>query len=88
VVAAIFATAIGLYLLAQAVAAWRCWRTYLYERAIGVAVIAGLVTVWEGAAKDVVLVSTAILIATLIAEYVRFRSRMRGEVSNADTSVA
>ena len=88
VVAAIFATAIGLYLLAQAVAAWRCWRTYLYERAIGVAVIAGLVTVWEGAAKDVVLVSTAILIATLTAEYVRFRSRMRGEVSNADTSAA
>ena len=86
VVAAIFAIAIGLYLLAQAVAAWRCWRTYLYERVIGVAVIALLVTVWDRAAKDVVLVSTVILIATLIAEYVRFRSRMRGEIPDPDTS--
>ena len=64
VVAALFVVAIGLYMLAQAVAVWRCWRTYLYERVIGVVAIALLVTLWDGAARDVVLVSTTILIAT------------------------
>lgn len=86
VVANIFVAAIGLYLLAQAVAVWRCWRTYLYERVVGVVVIGVLVTVWDGAAKDVVLASTVILIATLAVEYVRFRSRIRGEVP--ESSVA
>jgi hypothetical protein len=44
--------------------------------------------VWDGAAKDVVLASTVVLIATLIAEYLRFRSRIRGEVHDPETSVA
>ena len=80
VVAVLFVVAVGLYLLAQAVAAWRCWRTYLFERVIGVVAIAMLVAVWNGAAKDVLLVSTVILIATLTGEYLRFRSRIRGKV--------
>ena len=88
VVATVFIAAIGMYLLAQAIAVWRCWRTYLYERVVGVVVIAVLVTVWDGAAKDVVLASTVVLIATLIAEYLRFRSRIRGEVHDPETSVA
>ena len=86
VVALLFVIAIGMYLLAQAVAAWRCWRTYLYERVIGVVVIALLVAVWDGAAKDVVLASTIILIATMTVEYVRFRARIRGEVADVQTS--
>ncbi len=86
VVAALFVVAVGLYLLAQALAVWRCWRTYLYERVIGVAVIALLVAVWDGAARDVVLVATVVLIATLTAEYLRFRARIRGEVPDPETS--
>ncbi len=84
VVGALFVAAIGLYMLAQAVAAWRCWRTYLYERVIGVLTIALLVALWDGAAKDVVLVSTIILIAGLSAEYWRFRSRIRGDVPDPE----
>lgn len=80
VVAVLFVVASALYLLAQAVAAWRCWGTYLYERVIGVAVIAGLVAAWDGAAKDIVLASTIVLIATMTAEYFRFRARIRGDV--------
>ena len=87
VVAALFVTAIGLYLLAQAAAAWRCWRTYLYERVIGVVAIALLVAIWDGAAKDTVLVSTAILIVTLAGEYLRFRARIRGEVPDPETTI-
>ncbi|MDH3682756.1 MAG: low temperature requirement protein A [Acidimicrobiia bacterium] len=88
VVAVLLVAAIGLYLLAQAAAAWRCWRTYLYERVIGVMAIALLVAIWGGAAKNVVLVSTVILIATLTAEYIRFRARIRGEVPDPDTTAA
>ncbi len=80
VVAVLFIVAVGIYLLAQALAAWRCWRTYLYERVIGVVAIGLLVAVWDGAAKNVVLASTVILIATMSAEYLRFRARIRGEV--------
>jgi len=88
VVATLFVVAVGLYLLAQAVAVWRCWRTYLYERVIGVVIIASLVAAWDGAAKEVVLVSTVILIATLTAEYLRFRARIRGEVPDPETATA
>lgn len=77
VVAVIFVVALGLYLLGQAVAVWRSWRTYLYERVAGVAVIAVLVMVWKGEAKNVVLVTTVIVLATLSAEYWRFRDRIR-----------
>jgi low temperature requirement protein LtrA len=85
-VAVIFVVAVGLYFLAQAAAAWRTWRTYLYERVIGVAAIAALVAMWDGAAKDVVLVSTIVLIATMTAEYMRFRARIRGEVPDPETA--
>jgi low temperature requirement protein LtrA len=85
VVAVLFVAAIGMYLLAQTVAVWRCWRTYLYERVIGVAVIALLVGLWSGPAKDVVLVSTAVLMATMTSEYWRFRTRIRGEVPDPET---
>ncbi|MBT8240212.1 MAG: low temperature requirement protein A [Acidimicrobiia bacterium] len=88
VVAVLFVVALGLYLLAQAAAVWRCWRTYLYERVVGLAVIAVLVAAWNGAAKDVVLVSTILLIATMSAEYWRFRARIRGEVPDAETQPA
>ena len=88
VVAWIFVVGVGLYLLGQAVAVWRCWRTTLYERVIGVIAIALLVAAWDGAAKNVVLVSTGILIATLTAEYIRFRSRIRGEVHDPETAGA
>lgn len=83
VVAWLFVVALGLYLLAQAVAVWRCWRTKLYERVVGFAVIALIVALWDGASKDVVLVATVVLIATLTVEYVRFRSRIRGEAPEA-----
>jgi low temperature requirement protein LtrA len=88
VVAWIFVVAIGLYFIAQAVAVWRCWRTYLYERVIGVIAIGLLVAAWDGAAKDVVLVSTIILVVTMTAEYLRFRARIRGEVSDPETAAA
>ncbi len=88
VVARIFVAAIGMYLLGLAAAAWRCWRTVLYERVVGVVLIAVVVGAWNGAAKDVVLVSTLILIATLTVEYFRFRSRIRGEVPAWQESVA
>ncbi len=88
VVGGLFVAAVGLYLLAQAVAVWRCWRTYLYERVIGVVAIALLVAVWAGAARDVVLVSTIVLIATMTAEYLRFRARIRGEVPDPETAAA
>ena len=84
VVAVTFVVAIGLYLLAQAIAVWRCWRTYLYERVIGFVAIALLVAFWDGPAKDVVLLSTIILIATLSGEYLRFRSRIRGDVPDPE----
>jgi low temperature requirement protein LtrA len=86
VAAALLVAALALYLLAQAVAVWRCWRTYLYERVIGVAAIALLVAVWDGAAKNVVLVSTVLLMATMSAEYLRFRARIRGEVPDVETA--
>ena len=88
VVAVLFVAAVGLYLLAQAIAVWRCWGTYLYERAIGVAMIALVVSVWDGAARDVVLVSTIILIATMTFEYARFRARIRGQVPDPETAPA
>lgn len=88
VVASLFVVAIGIYLFAQAIAVWRCWRTYLYERIVGVAAIGLLVAFWNGAAKDVVLVSTVVLIASLTAEYWRFRARIRGDVPDPETSVA
>ena len=78
VVATLFVTALALYFLAQAIAIWRCWRTYLYERVVGVIVIGALVAAWSAPAKDLVLVSTLVLMATLTAEYVRFRSRLLG----------
>ena len=37
------------------------------------------------AGKDVVLASTIILIATMTAEYMRFRARIRGEVPDPET---
>ncbi|MBT8239659.1 MAG: low temperature requirement protein A [Acidimicrobiia bacterium] len=88
VVAVLFVVALGLYLLAQAAAVYRCWGTFLYERVIGVAVIAVLVAAWDGAARDVVLVSTVVLIATMSAEYLRFRARIRGEVPDPQTQSA
>ena len=88
VVAWIFVVAIGAYFIAQAVAVWRCWRTYLYERVVGVIAIGLLVAAWDGAAKDVVLVSTIILVVTMTAEYLRFRARIRGEVSDPETAAA
>ena len=66
---------------------WRCWGTFLYERVTGVAAITLLVAVWDGAAKNVVLVSTVILIATLAGEYRRFRARIRGEVADPESGV-
>ena len=86
VLAVLFVAAVGLYFLAQAAAVWRARRTYLYERVIGVAAIAVLVTIWDGAAKDVVRASTIVLIATMTAEYMRFRARIRGEVPDAETA--
>ena len=86
VLAVLFVVAVGLYFLAQGAAVWRARRTYLYERVIGVAAIAVLVTIWDGAAKDVVLASTIVLIATMTAEYMRFRARIRGEVPDAETA--
>ncbi len=83
VVRTLFVVSFALYLLSQAVATYRCWRTVLYERAIGVALIAVLVGVWDGAGKNVVLVTTAVLIATLSAEYWRFRDRIRGTADTA-----
>jgi len=88
VVASIFVAAVALYLLAQAVAVWRCWRTYLYERVIGVVVIAGVVFAWDGAAKNMVLASTVVLMLTMTAEYARFRARIRGEVPDPETAEA
>lgn len=88
VVVVLFVVALGLYLLAQAVSVWRCWGTFLYERVIGVAVIAALVAAWDGAAKDVVLVSTIVLIATMSAEYWRFRARIRGDVPDPQVQQA
>jgi low temperature requirement protein LtrA len=88
VVASIFVAAVALYLLAQSVAVWRCWRTYLYERVIGVVVIAAVVFVWDGAAKNVVLASTVVMMLTMTAEYARFRSRIRGEVPDPETAEA
>lgn len=85
VVGVLFVVAIGLYLLAQAVATWRCWGTYLYERVLGVVAIGLLVSLWDRAARDVVVVATGILIATLTVEYLRFRSRIRGEHDQPET---
>jgi low temperature requirement protein LtrA len=85
VVGVLFVVSVGLFLLAQAVATWRCWRTYLYERVLGVVTIAALVALWSGDAKDVVVVATVILIATLTAEYMRFRSRIRGEFRSEES---
>ena len=88
VVESIFVAAVALYLLAQAVAVWRCWRTYLYERVIGVVVIAGLVAAWDGAAKNIVFAATVVLMLTMSAEYLRFRARIRGEVPDPETAAA
>ncbi|MGI9605494.1 MAG: low temperature requirement protein A [Acidimicrobiales bacterium] len=81
VVAALLVSAFALYLIAMAVATWRCWRTYLYERVIGVAAIAALVWLWDGSAKNVVFVSTMVIIVSLSFEYWRFRDRIRGTIS-------
>ncbi len=82
VVAVIFGTASALYLLAMVAATYRCWGTFLYERVIGVVLTVGIVLLWDGAADDVVLGSTLVLMATLSVEYWRFRSRIRGEVTS------
>jgi low temperature requirement protein LtrA len=80
VIGTLFVVGLGLYLLAMAVATWRCWRTYLYERVIGVGVIALIVAAVDVDAEQTLLYSTLVLIASLSAEYWRFRARIRGEV--------
>ena len=86
VVGVLFVAGLGLYFLSMAVATWRCWRSLLYERVIGVAVIALLVISLDVDAEHIVLISTVVLMVTMTAEYWRFRSRIRGEVPTAATS--
>jgi low temperature requirement protein LtrA len=80
VVGTLFVVGLGLYLLAMAVATWRCWRTYLYERVICVALIALIVVALDVDAQRTVLYSTLVLLASLCAEYWRFRARIRAAV--------
>lgn len=77
VVGTLFWVGFGLYLLAMAAATWRCWRSFLYERLVGVAAIALLVAFVDVDAERTVLGATIILVITISAEYWRFRDRIR-----------
>jgi len=77
VVAALFVGGLASYLLAGVVAIWRTFREYLYERLIGVALIAAVGWLWRsGTARELVITSIAILVITISAEYWRFRPRI------------
>ncbi len=80
--------AIGLFLSATALATYRAYRgEVLYERVIGLSVIAAIVLGWsEAAAKSVALATTAVLLATMTAEYVRYRDRIRGLPAEAESA--
>ncbi|MEM8922336.1 MAG: low temperature requirement protein A [Actinomycetota bacterium] len=86
----LFVGALLLYLGSMAVVTWRCFsRVFLYERLVGLAVIGGVVAGWNTRADRVVLAATAILIVTMVAEYIRFLPYIRGSVTEeSSTEVA
>lgn len=71
------ATAVALYLLSQAAATYRCWGTITYERIAGVVIVAGFVAVADMKAELVVLIMTMLMMATMAAEYWRFREEVQ-----------
>ncbi len=73
----ILITAVVLYFGGQALVQWRAWRVWMYERVIGLVVIAGFVGVADMKAELVVLIMTAVMLATMGAEYWRFRDEVR-----------
>ncbi len=71
------ATAVALYLLSQAAATYRCWGVITYERIAGVVIVAGFVAVADMKAELVVLIMTMLMMATMGAEYWRFREEVQ-----------
>ena len=71
------ATSLTLYLLAQALATYRCWKVVNIFRPIGVVLIIVFTFTTNMNAEIAVLVVTVILVASMAAEYVRFREQVR-----------
>ncbi|MGI9616527.1 MAG: low temperature requirement protein A [Acidimicrobiales bacterium] len=71
------ATAVALYLLSQAAATYRCWGAIAYERIAGVVVVVAFVALADMKAELVVLIMTLLMIATMGAEYFRFREEVK-----------
>lgn len=70
-------TAVALYLLSQAAATYRCWGVITYERIIGVIAVGAFVGIADMKAELVVLIMTLIMVATIAAEYWRFREEVK-----------
>ncbi len=68
---------IALYFLSQAVAMYRAYGTIMRERIIGVVIVVVLSATLPIKAELAVLVVTLVLIATMSAEYWRFRDVVR-----------
>ncbi|MEM7339493.1 MAG: low temperature requirement protein A [Actinomycetota bacterium] len=82
----LFVGSLFLYLVSMTVVTLRCFsRVFLYERLIGMAVIAGIVASWETRADRVVLAATVVLIITMVAEFIRFLPYIRGSVTEEAT---
>lgn len=76
IVANLLIAAVGLYLLAMVAATLRAFGTLLYERLVFVVVLAAVARGWsDGSARNIVLVSTLLLLVTMTVEYIRFRRR-------------
>jgi len=70
--------ALLLFLLPIVVATWRTMRAVQYERGVAALAIAGFVFVsGELAAKNVLLVTTVLLLAAMTIEYFRYRESIR-----------
>ena len=77
VVATLFAVSFGLFILGTVVATFRSHGNILYERIIGAVLIAAITAFSGMNAEYVVLVSTAVIIASLAVEYIRMRDVIR-----------
>ncbi len=71
------ATSVAMYFLAQALATYRAWGQFTYERVIGVGIIALMAAVLTIKAELVVLLVTVVMLATMSAEYWRYRDEVK-----------
>jgi low temperature requirement protein LtrA len=72
------ALSLVLFLVPIVFATWRAVRGRQFERGIAAVVIAGVVlALGDMAAKNVLLITTVLLVLSMVLEYLRFRTRIR-----------